>query len=227
MANPVLAAARPKRIDAAAHAAVELAPHATAWAEDFARERERIRAVLAALAHDVQHVGSTAVPNLHAQPVIDIAVAVARSEDSAQAAAACIPLLKPLGYRELGLRAAWAGRPLERRDGQGLAYRVHLLEAESPHFEDGLLVRDHLRSNVAARCEYQVIKQTLALRHAHDPSAYAADKAAAIAQLVVQAHVRRAFLKARVRQPGGRERAVPAALALLLPPSSSSTAPSP
>jgi GrpB-like predicted nucleotidyltransferase (UPF0157 family) len=42
------------------------------WAEQYARQRERIQAALGSRAVQIEHVGSTSVPGLAAKPVIDI-----------------------------------------------------------------------------------------------------------------------------------------------------------
>jgi GrpB-like predicted nucleotidyltransferase (UPF0157 family)/predicted acetyltransferase len=171
---------------------VRLAAHASAWAALFAQERARIETALGPLALEVQHVGSTAVPGLDAKPIIDIAVAAA----NAQQAGACVPRLKTIGYRDLGARSEQIGRLLERVGERGRTHCIHLLEIASPHYRDYLLVRDHLRSSVAARAEYQVVKRTLALAHAQDRRAYTAAKNAAVKQLIAQARARRAILAA-------------------------------
>ena len=52
-----------------------LVPHDLSWRRQFEEERRRLRAVLGADASDIQHIGSTAVPGIHAKPIVDIVVA--------------------------------------------------------------------------------------------------------------------------------------------------------
>lgn len=171
---------------------VRLAAHVPAWATLFDEERHRIEAALGPLVIDVQHVGSTAVPGLQAKPILDIAIAVSMPRAAAQGVAR----LEAIGYRDLGWRSAQVGHLLEKLGPRGRTHCIHLLPPASPHFHDYLLVRDHLRSNLAARSEYQVVKRTLAQQHPHDRRAYTAAKSAEVARLLAQARARRAVLAA-------------------------------
>ena len=56
--------------------AVRLEGYSPAWADAYAEERSRILSVLANRILGIEHVGSTAIPGIHAKPIIDIAVAV-------------------------------------------------------------------------------------------------------------------------------------------------------
>ncbi|MDM0087208.1 MULTISPECIES: GrpB family protein [unclassified Variovorax] len=171
---------------------VRLVTHLPAWAALFDVERRRIVSALGTLAADVQHVGSTSVPGLLAKPILDIAIAVATPHASAQAVAR----LAVIGYHDLGWRSAQVGHLLEKLGPGGRTHCIHLLPRASPHFHDYLLVRDHLRSNLAARAEYQVVKRTLALAHPQDRRAYTAAKGAEVARLIAQARARSAILAA-------------------------------
>jgi len=51
---------------------VELIPHSPLWAEQARREAAELRQLLGPLCRAVHHVGSTAVPDMLAKPVIDL-----------------------------------------------------------------------------------------------------------------------------------------------------------
>src|SRR5687767_14711040 len=55
---------------------VKVVPHRSEWNVIYTNERNRIAAQLGAVALVIEHVGSTAVPELLAKPIIDIAIAV-------------------------------------------------------------------------------------------------------------------------------------------------------
>src|SRR5262245_26797835 len=84
---------------------VRIVPSTPMWATLFQEERARIDHALGALALDIQHIGSTAVPGLAAKPILDIGVAVAAEA----AIAACVPLLIALGYTYRGDRGPSEG----------------------------------------------------------------------------------------------------------------------
>lgn len=60
---------------------VALSDHDPAWAAIFREQAVRIRDALGRRAHRLEHVGSTAVPELVAKPIIDIVLEVPDSAD--------------------------------------------------------------------------------------------------------------------------------------------------
>ncbi len=51
-----------------------LLPHDPSWIDDFVAESSKIREVLVESSITVEHVGSTAIPTVHAKPILDIAI---------------------------------------------------------------------------------------------------------------------------------------------------------
>lgn len=168
---------------------IRLAAHTPAWAALYAQEQHRIETALARLVREVQHIGSTAVPNLHAVPTIDMVVGV-----DAGTLSASLDRLQAIGYREGGRSFERNGYLLEKQGARGRTHSLHLLPWTAQQCPDSVLARDHLRTNVAARAEYQVIRRHLALAHPRDLRTYAKAKTAALAALVTQARARRAVL---------------------------------
>ena len=174
---------------------VRLAAHNAAWAERYREERARLAAALggatevSGAALDIQHVGSTAVPGLHAKPILDIAIAV----ESFEAAQATVAPLEALGYIYRGEN----GIPrrhyfvLRTPDGETTLVHVHMLELQSAEWENHLLVRDYLRAHPDAVAAYQALKVRLVEQYRHDRLAYTEGKAAFIGQILERAHLER------------------------------------
>jgi GrpB-like predicted nucleotidyltransferase (UPF0157 family) len=55
---------------------VRLVPHDSSWAAEFEREVAVVRACLGPIVACVHHIGSTAIPGIHAKPIIDMLVEV-------------------------------------------------------------------------------------------------------------------------------------------------------
>ena len=55
---------------------VALLPHQTLWDDVAAKTIMLLKSLLNDVAIDIQHVGSTAIPNVWAKPIIDIIVGV-------------------------------------------------------------------------------------------------------------------------------------------------------
>src|SRR5262245_59916618 len=76
-------------------APIELVAYDPSWPTKFADERNRLQSVLLPwLAGPIEHVGSTAIPNMPAKPVIDIMAAV----HSLEASKPAIDALTKIGY---------------------------------------------------------------------------------------------------------------------------------
>jgi GrpB-like predicted nucleotidyltransferase (UPF0157 family) len=89
---------------------VVLADPDPAWADSYAREEGRIRTALGERALQVEHIGSTSVPDLAAKRVIDVVLVVLNSADEAK----YVPELEAAGFR-LQFREPWLRRSsLER-----------------------------------------------------------------------------------------------------------------
>jgi GrpB-like predicted nucleotidyltransferase (UPF0157 family) len=116
------------------------------------------------LACRIEHVGSTAVAGLAAKPIIDI--------DIIYPAAAFfepfIPALSAIGYHHHGDQGI-AGRQVFKRSGRinhsvldGIRHHLYVCCEGNAALERHLLFRDALRSNEAARLEYEIMKYKLA-----------------------------------------------------------------
>ncbi len=150
----------------------------TAWPALYKAERNRLTLEVNERIVDIQHIGSTSVPNTRAKPVIDIAMAIEHLDD----ALACIEMLQESGYEyvpeaEVALpdrRFLWRVAP----DGQ--RYHVHLAEVRSDLWNDPIAFRDYLRVNPAVAREYGKLKAELAVRCGSDVGTYIVGKTAFI-----------------------------------------------
>ncbi len=138
----------------------------TAWPALYEAERNRLTLAVNERIVDIQHIGSTSVPNTRAKPVIDIAMAIEHLDD----ALACVEMLQESGHEyvpeaEAALpdrRFLWRVAP----DGQ--RYHVHLAEVRSDLWNDPIAFREYLRVNPAVAREYGKLKAGLADRCGSD-----------------------------------------------------------
>jgi GrpB-like predicted nucleotidyltransferase (UPF0157 family) len=79
------------------------------WPRLFDQEQRRIRRALGDAVVDIQHFGSTAIPGLVAQPIVDVLVGIRISKlDEGQ-----IATLERLGYQYLVKQACRGALPSE------------------------------------------------------------------------------------------------------------------
>src|SRR4051794_21617943 len=93
----------------------------------------------------VEHVGSTAVPGLPAKPVIDLMAATVTLE----AVIATDEVLHTLGYRRI--ETGMPERLFYRREGEPIAYHLHVVTLSSWDTRNERLLRDHLRQHPTDR----------------------------------------------------------------------------
>ena len=161
-------------------------PYDPEWPLLFERERVALEATLGPwLLGGIHHIGSTAVPGLHAKPVIDM-IAGVRELDAAREA---FEPLEELGYwyREHRPDAHLLWRP-EPHEPHGRTYGVHLTEPGSDLWRERLAFRDALRVDASLAAKYGTWK----LRHAAgtpDPPRYTADKRPFVARVLAGAGI--------------------------------------
>ncbi|MCE3237978.1 MAG: Ribosomal-protein-S5p-alanine acetyltransferase [Gammaproteobacteria bacterium] len=152
---------------------VEIVPYNASWPHDAKVEIQKLKAALPLnCIVDIQHVGSTAIPELSAKPIIDIQIA-ARSLDEMKVIA--VPLLQKLGYEY------WYDNPDPERMffvkgmppfGEKRTHHVHIFEKTSKHWDGKILFRDYLICHPEAAKEYEQLKLGLAKKHTFDREQY-------------------------------------------------------
>ena len=168
---------------------IEVVDPDPAWPTSFEAERARLQAAFthAGVADEVvaiEHIGSTAVPDLAAKPVIDILVGLRAWPGSPEAIAA----MESLGYVHRGEAAIVARHYLQDAPpGQPRTRQIHAVEHGGRIWRDQLRFRDHLRTHPADRDAYATLKRQLALTHRHDVMGYLEGKRPLIRRLLNQA----------------------------------------
>ncbi len=141
---------------------IQIVPYDHEWPSWFAAEASRLRAAFGELALRIDHVGSTAVLNLPAKPIIDIQVSVA----SLVPRGWLVPYLTPLGYSHVDLGEFDLVYPYFRKPNSWPhTHHVHVCVAGSEQERRHLAFRDYLRMHSQAASEYADLKRQLARQH--------------------------------------------------------------
>ncbi|MGV0645018.1 dephospho-CoA kinase [Mycolicibacterium sp. XJ879] len=157
--NRVLPLAHNIRTRECGKAIHELTPYRPSWAEDAARIITRIEMACGATAIRVDHIGSTAVPEMDAKDVIDIQVTVASLDDADV-------LVKPLTQVGFPRREDITADTAHTEDpgvwrkrfhcaaDPGRPANVHVRVDGWPNQQFALLFTDWLRANPGVREDY-------------------------------------------------------------------------
>ncbi len=165
---------------------VTVLPYQDHWPLAFANEQAALLKVLGSTAMALHHIGSTAVPDLAAKPILDLLLEVT---DLAQLDA-CTDDLACLGYVAKGENGIAGRRYFYKNSAEHPQQRSHHLHAfvhGAPQIRQHLALRDYLRLNPAAVAEYAALKLALAQQFPNDTQRYQAGKDQFIAQLLQQA----------------------------------------
>ena len=171
--------AEPARADLAS-APIEIVAYDPAWPAAFALEGRLVAQALGPwLTGPPEHIGSTAVPDLAAKPVIDLMAPI----ESLAAARPAIAAAQRAGYVHYPYRPDvmhWFCKP----SPAVRTHHLHLVPAGSPLWRERLAFRDALRGDAALRDEYAALKRALALQHRDDREAYTDAKAPFVARVL-------------------------------------------
>jgi len=134
----------------------------------------------------IQHIGSTAIPELSAKPIIDLAIGVRNLEE----AKVLIPILKDFGY------VYWDANPDTTKYffakgmppfGSKRTHHVHVMEVTHHDWLVRPLFRDYLKENLNAKKDYETLKLKLAAEFEQDREAYTSAKTAFIRKMNLKA----------------------------------------
>jgi len=160
---------------------IQLVDYDPAWPQLFAREVDRVRAVLGERALRIEHVGSTSVPGLAAKPIIDMLLVVLDSADEP----AYVPALEHAGYVLRIREPDWYQHRLSK--GPDTDINLHVFSAGCTEIARMLLFRDWLRTNAADRDVYERTKRELVQREWKYVQNYADAKSAVVADIIARA----------------------------------------
>ena len=163
------------------NATIILAEYDAHWPRLFAREAERIRAILGGAAVQIEHVGSTSVPGLPAKPIIDILLVVPDSADEPS----YVPAMEAAGYVLRIREPEWFEHRLFK--GPDTNVNLHVFSVGALEIDRMLCFRDWLRTNDADRDLYADVKRRLAQRTWRHVQHYADAKTAVVQEIMNRA----------------------------------------
>lgn len=151
-------------------------PYDSNWSSVFEYQKNTIIKILGPeIALRVEHIGSTAVPNLSAKPTIDILIEI---PDEAEIRDLIISAMTKNNYihmkeqeNHLMFVQGYSQTGLEK-----ISFHIHMGTKEKDFLWDRIYFRDFLRRNPSVAYEYEKLKLKLAETYKHDREAYTESK---------------------------------------------------
>lgn len=150
---------------------VKLSPHQAAWAALYEVEKQLFLDTFGDVILGIEHVGSTAILNIPAKPVIDMQVGVA----SLDVALAMKEKFKTISYEH---------RPNQNRPEElyvkGTPYKhthyVHVVVYDEQQWREVIKFRDCMRNDADLAQEYATLKRELPKKYADNRRLYTDSK---------------------------------------------------
>lgn len=169
--------ARPSQLEALDDVVIQ--PYNSAWPKLADAEIKTIKEIVSLPSISIEHIGSTAVPELSSKPIIDILIVV----NSIHEALSWVHPLETLGYvfwdenpDKTHLRLFKGMPPF----GEKRTHHIHIVDKENKIVHQRILFRDILRRDEKVRKEYEALKIKLANSFSSDREAYTDAKGAFI-----------------------------------------------
>ena len=163
---------------------VELVPYQEEWRKSAENIIYRLKKLLGDTAVDIQHIGSTAIPLIHAKPIIDIAVAVRDLDDISS-------YVKVLKQNDIIFRGAIISGEILFVIGNDemRTHHIHVVKWRGPEGENYINFRDYLNAHPEKAMLYDSYKHKLASQFSDDRRNYTAGKEEIIQQLLAEASI--------------------------------------
>lgn len=159
---------------------VKVVPYDPQWRDAFEAEAKNVIAALGENVVAVHHIGSTAIPNIYAKPVIDMLVEAANIDKIDKQNSA----MESLGYQVMGEFGIPSRRYFRKDDQDGVrTHQIHAFESGSPHVKRHLAFRDYVIAHDEDARKYSDLKRKLADEHSQDMDAYIDGKDAFIKEI--------------------------------------------
>ena len=159
------------------------------WPRAFCIEAEAIRSVMGTLVVEINHIGSTSIPNAAAKPIIDMMLVVTdiKKVDT------LTDQLATLGYIAKGEYGIPGRRFFTKDNGGERTHHLHIFQSGNPEINRHLAFRDYMRSHPDGLEVYSRLKTDLARRYPLDIESYMDGKDAFIKGINRKAAIDQSF----------------------------------
>ncbi len=158
---------------------VVLVRHNPAWAQEYQREKSKVRELLGPLLIAPYHVGSTSIPGIKAKPIVDI-LALVRDIERIEK---FNDELEAMGYTPRG-EAGIKGRRFFRKHTHPVGFHLHFYDVTNNSVRKYIDFRDYLIAHPGSAEEYEELKVQLAAKYGNNRPAYTEAKAEFIQEIL-------------------------------------------
>lgn len=137
---------------------IKLLPHHKSWVPFFNKQKAKVLKSIPDI--HIEHVGSTAIPNISAKPIIDIAIGIKRMKDFNKYKIK----LQKLGFEYHSNRGSKFNKFFTKGPATSRTVYIHLVRYKGEIWNNYISFRDTLNKNTKLAKQYQKLKTDLASR---------------------------------------------------------------
>lgn len=159
-----------------------LTPHREEWSDWAHEEMDSLARLLADRHPVINHIGSTAIPNIQAKPIVDILVETLSGGEWPEIKS----LMESNGY----ICMSQSKERMSFNKGytlEGYAQKVFHIHFHLAGDNDEILFRDYLRAHPYEAKEYERLKLSLLPEHKHNRDSYTAAKSTFVSHILSKA----------------------------------------
>jgi len=161
---------------------VKLSSDHIQWEKLFEIEKQLLTATLGDTI-DIEHVGSTAIPNVPAKPIIDIMIGFSEERQAKK----IFKTLNKMGYGDRGEQEVPGRHLFVKGPEDNRTHYLHVTKKNSGFWTEHILFRNYLRQHKDARDEYGKLKKQLEKEYSDNREQYTKDKADFIKKIITKA----------------------------------------
>jgi GrpB-like predicted nucleotidyltransferase (UPF0157 family) len=147
---------------------VEIVAYTPEWSEFYKHESQHLQKTLGDHLREIYHIGSTAIPNMPAKPVIDIMLAC----ENLDAIDDITQKLNKLNYYNIRRQIIPHLSFFVRRQDEKIRFHLHIHERGSPQIKRHVNFRDYVTAHPLEAARYAELKMKLAEQFREDMNSY-------------------------------------------------------
>ena len=146
---------------------IKLVAHDEVWSEWFEEEKSLLNSLINESIISIEHIGSTAIPNILAKPIVDILIEISEETPIDEIAKTLLDngyIIMSQEERQISLNKGYTPN--------GYADRVFHIHLRYLGDDDEVCFRDYLIAHPEVAKEYEELKLTCIKEHSFDRDAY-------------------------------------------------------
>ncbi len=165
---------------------VELKKHLKSWKKYFDIESKKLKKILHEFDIEIEHIGSTSIPNMEAKPIIDILIGI--NPFSALKTITKILemhnyILSPISFGKNELLFA----KVEKGEDSRRTHYIHVVERNGNKWDNYILFRNYLIANPNEAKRYLKLKKELSISYSNNRMGYTEKKGEFVKEILKKA----------------------------------------